>query len=78
MGLIPISEGLSLIDMGAGAGVVTGAGTGAVGGTSGKGGFAAWALVSESDELGDVGPVEPTMDNMAEIPLEGRRLANEH
>ena len=62
MFLIPMSEGLSLIVTGKGLGAGMGEGT---------------TIVAESDEKEDAGTREPAMDDMTDVPLEGRTEAEE-
>ena len=62
MFLIPMSEGLSLMVTGEGVGVGVGEGT---------------TVVADSDEMEDAGTREPAMDDMTDVPLEGRTKAEE-
>ncbi len=57
MFLMPMSEGLSLI--------VTGRGVGAGGGEGAT-------VVADWDESEDAGTIEPAIDDMTDVPLEGR------
>jgi hypothetical protein len=62
MFLIPMSEGLSLIVTGEGLGAGVGEGT---------------TVVADSDDTEDAGTREPVMDDMTNVPLEGRTEAEE-
>ena len=62
MFLMPMSEGLSLIVTREGVGAGVGEGA---------------TVVADSDELEDARTIEPAMDDMTNVPLEGRTKAKE-
>ena len=62
MFLMPMSEGLSLIVTREGVGAGVGEGA---------------TVMADSDELEDARTIEPAMDDMTNVPLEGRTKAKE-
>ena len=62
IGLMPMSEGLSLMVSGRGVGAEVGAGT---------------TVVADADESEDVETTDPAMDDRTDVPLEGCTVAND-